>query len=445
MLVQIFLPSSPYLGDPLTNVPLGPLYVAAGAQKLGHEVVLTSLLEGNISDEDVAPADVFMIGFVTPQFDEAVRLCHHIRRIHPGSIIIAGGPHPTVRPNEVLRAGFDLVVIGEADNVLEEVLSRAKKGGIIVGPLVQRLDLVPFPARRLLAESHLQNDSFAVMKRDYGTGITSLMCSRGCPYDCTFCANAVAGKRTRFRSPENILDEVQEVIEDFGISTFKIQDDTFTLRKDFVFALSKASQGRFGTSVVYRAHTRVDDFDEEVARSLLAMNVRTIGLGFESGSQTVLDKAKKHITVEQNLHAAKIAREAGFDVVIGFILFGLPGESHETVEETKRFLEEIRPYVDVIDLSTAIPYPGSAIGDYPERFDSKILCQDYRRYWTVNQGDVIFLPSGMSVEEYKELRLDLFRHLIQLGWIKEEWKHDAIAWLLDETQELSGKYVKRFN
>lgn len=437
MLVQIFLPSSSYLSDPLTILPLGPLYVAAGIQELGHEVILTSLLDdADICDGDIMPADAFMIGFVTPQFDEAVRLCHRVRRVHPGAAIIAGGPHPTVRPKEVLRAGFDLVVTGEADSVLEEVLAKAKaKGrGIVSGFPVKNLDSVPFPARNLLPASHLWNDQVAIMRQDYGgVGIASLVCSRGCPYDCAFCGNPVTGRGTRFRSPGNILGEVQAIIEEFGITSFRIQDDTFTLRKEFVFALSEASRRRFGDSVAYRVHTRVDVFDEEVAQTLLAMNTRMISFGFESGSQTVLNAVNKGTTVEQSLKAAKIAKRAGFDTVSGFLIFGLPGESAETLDETKQFLEQIRPYVDGMSVGTTIPYPGSAIGDYPEEFNSRILCKDYGRYWTVNQEDVIFLPSGIpSIETYKELRIEFFRQLIELGWVRKEWKDDAIGWLLED-------------
>ena len=84
-----------------------------------------------------------------------------------------------------------------------------------------------------------------------------------------------------------------------------------------------------------------------------------------------------------------------------------------------------------MNLATTIPYPGSAIGENPEAFDAKILCRDYRRYWIVNQEDVLLLPDGIpTIEAYDELRRSLFRHLIKLGWRKKEWESDAISDLL---------------
>ncbi len=436
MLIQIFIPSSPYLADPLTNVPLGPLYVAAEVRHLGHDVIVTSLLSNAIVyDDEIVNADLFMIGFATPQFDEVVRLCHYIKRVRPGALVIAGGPHPTVRIKETIDAGFDSVVVGEIEGVLGRILTDTEGGSldtVYEGGMIIDLDAIPFPARDLLLDNHIHNDEAAVMKRDYtGQGVVSLMCTRGCPFNCAFCSNPVMGRRVRYRSPSNVMDEVEWVVDKLGVSSFKIQDDTFTLNKDYVKRISEESARRFGRDVNYRINTRVDVFDRDVANSLLAMNVKVVAFGFESGSQGVLDKVNKRITIGQSMDAARIAREAGFDSVVGLMMFGLPGESAETVAEYKQFLTAIRPYVDVMNLATTIPYPGSPIGDNPKAFDCKIMSGDYRRYWIVNQGDVLLLPNGIaSVGEYNNLRASLFRHMIELGWVKEEWGSDAIAWLM---------------
>ena len=443
MSIQIFIPSSPYLDDPLTNVPLGPLYVAASVRNLGHEVVVTSLLADAISyDDEMMNADLFMIGFSTPQFDEAVKICHYIKRIKsPNAIVIAGGPHPTVRSAETIRAGFDSVIIGEAEGVLKDILAGIGSGSdpeaIYRGDLVHDLDAIPFPSRDLLIESHVRNDEEAVMKRLYsGQGVVSLMCTRGCPYNCAFCSNPVMSRIMRRRSPDNVMDEIAWVIDSLGVTSFKIQDDTFTLDKSYVKELSEASQSRFGDKVTYRLNTRVNCFDEEVAGYLLDMNAVLVAFGFESGSQRVLDNVNKKITIEQSINAAKIAKGMGFDSVIGLMMFGLPGECRETIDEYKDFLTKIRPHVDVMNLATTIPYPGSPIGDNPSSFNCEILSSDYSRYWIVNQDDILLLPDTISsIEEYKALRIELFRHMIKLGWVKEEWKSDAIAWLLEEDNE----------
>jgi len=436
MLIQIFIPSSPYLADPLTNVPLGPLYVAAEVRHLGHDVIVTSLLSNAIVyDDEIVNADLFMIGFATPQFDEVVRLCHYIKRVRPGALVIAGGPHPTVRIKETIDAGFDSVVVGEIEGVLGRILTDTEGGSldtVYEGGMITDLDAIPFPARDLLLDNHIHNDEAAVMKRDYtGQGVVSLMCTRGCPFNCAFCANPVMGRKVRYRSPENVMDEVAWVVDNLGVSSFKIQDDTFTLSQKYVKELAVASKARFGDSVTYRINTRVDMFDKEIAGYLVDMNTRLVAFGFESGSQRVLNAVNKKITIEESLKAARIAKEAGFDSVIGLMMFGLPLESKETVGEYKEFLTQIRPYVDVMNLATTIPYPGSAIGDHPASFGCEILSSDYTRYWIVNQEDVLLLPDTISsVEEYNTLRTDLFRHMIELGWVKEEWGSDAIAWLM---------------
>jgi anaerobic magnesium-protoporphyrin IX monomethyl ester cyclase len=468
--IHCILPSSPWLADSKTNIPLGVLYIAAVLRQDGHEVVVTSMLdkryEGNIHlRPDVMDADIHMFGFCTPQFGEALELAAYIKDRNPEAILVAGGPHPSYEPREVLEAGrqdayhfkgplrarrdyraadgrrlFDSVVIMEGEQAVRQLLTDLDANQL--QPLysgdkqdLPDLDVVPFPAWDLLPEDHICNDGTAVMKRAFVESpkwpghypVMSLIGTRGCPYKCTYCSTPWIGQKPRYRSPKNIIAEMRAAM-DAGVYQFKFQDDTYTLHRTKLRELAEAIHAEFGPdSFACRVHTRVNTMDDHVAESLKLMNCKVVCFGIESGSQAVLDANQKGTKVAQNTSAVINAKAHGFDTV-SFLVAGLAGETPETARETMAWIKSVRGSLDYCNLAVGIPYPGSRFWTHPTESGIEIVDFNYDNTWIVGfsaRDEILVRPHGCTVEEMFQIKKEMFDFLVAEGYAKAEWDEDV--------------------
>lgn len=470
MKVHCIIPSSPWLADSKTNIPLGVLYIASVLRDAGHQVTLTSRL--GLSDkppfiwsDQALNSDAHLIGFCTPQFNEAIDLASDLRSHCPGSLIVAGGSHPSYEPTETITAinqwsehqssqlpsrrdytknryhslasgaqpVFDCAVVMEGEQVILKLLSDYQSGHLqktYYGDKLQipNLDSVPFPAWDLLPPDHLHNDGIAVMKRPYFPGgVLSLIGTRGCPYKCIYCSTPWIGQKPRYRSSSNIITEMSKAM-DLGIRMFKFQDDTYTLHKSKLRELALDIHSAFGSdSFACRIHTRVNTMDDHIAESLRLMNCKVTCFGIESGSQAVLDANWKGTTVKQNFEALRCAKENGF-YTIAFLVTGLAGETQTTSLETQFWLKSVRPYLDSCNLAVGIPYPGSRYWTHPHESKIQILDYNYDHYWIVgfsSRNQILVRPYGISVEEMMRIKSEMFQFLRAEGWAKDEWDQDS--------------------
>lgn len=468
--IHCILPSSPWLADSKTNIPLGVLYIAAVLREQGHEVVVTSMLdkryEGNIHLRDeVMDADVHMFGFCSPQFGEALELAAYIKDRNPDALLVAGGPHPSYEPKETFEAGrqdayhikgplrqrrdyraadgrrlFDTVVIMEGERAVLQLLTDWDANRLqpyYYGDKadITDLDEVPFPAWDLLPEDHIFNDGIAVMKRPYhestvkpGTyPVMSLIGTRGCPYKCTYCSTPWIGQKPRYRSPKNVIAEMRKAM-DAGVRMFKFQDDTYTLHRTKLRELAEAIHAEFGPDAFScRVHTRVNTMDDHVAESLKLMNCKVVCFGIESGSQRVLDANQKGTKVAQNTSAILKAHDHGFHT-IAFLVAGLAGETPETARETMDWLRGVHGKLDSCNLAVGIPYPGSRFWTHPQESGIDILDYNYDNQWIVGfsaRDEIIVRPHGCTVDEMFKIKEDTFRFLVEYGWAKAEWDEDV--------------------
>lgn len=468
--IHCILPSSPWLADSKTNVPLGVLYIAGLLREQGHEVVVTSMLdkryEGNIHLPDhVMDSDVHMFGFCTPQFGEALELAAYIKDRTPDALLVAGGPHPSYEPKEVKEAGrqdayhykgtlsrrrdysakdgkplFDTVIVMEGEVATLQMLSDWDAGQLqpfYYGDKADAMDLdaIPFPAWDLLPHDHIYNDGVAVMKKRYfesnvvpGTWpVMSMIGTRGCPYKCTYCSTPWIGQKPRYRSPHNIIGELKKAL-DLGIRQVKWQDDTYTLHKTKLRELASAIHAEFGDNTfASRIHTRVNTMDDHVAESLKMMSAKVTCFGIESGSQKVLDANWKGTKVQQNTDALKKAKEHGF-YTIAFLVAGMAGETLETAYETMDWLKSVKPYLDSCNLAVGIPYPGSRWWTHPDESGIEIRDYNYDNQWIVGfsaRDEILVRPHGSTVEEMFRIKKDMFDFLVSEGWAKAEWDEDV--------------------
>jgi radical SAM superfamily enzyme YgiQ (UPF0313 family) len=462
MNVHCILPSSPWLADSKTNIPLGLLYIAASLREAGHQVSVTSLLSRKHNDalsfsDEALGADLHLVSMCTPQFNEALEIAAHIKDRNPHAILIAGGPHASYEAAEVKTAGrqeayhihgplrtrrqyyaeyaggslFDSVVLGEGENIIHKVLADVQQHALqpyyYGDTLLPDVNAVPYPAWDLLPADHIHNDGIAVMKHAYYPGgVMSLIGTRGCPFHCTFCSGPRIGLKPRFRSPENVLGEMRAVMQ-LGVRMFKFQDDTMTWNKKHLDQLSRTLANGLDPGYAVRCHTRVNVMDDEIATILRRMNTKVTCFGFESGSQQVLDRCHKRTTVEQGTQALQVAKAHGF-YTIAFLVFGLPGETEATMHETMRWLESVHPYLDSCNLAVTIPYPGSQLWAQPYENGIEILNYNYDSYWIVgfaSREEVLVRPLDMSAQKMVELKARMFQFLCDHGWAKPEWAADA--------------------
>ena len=338
--------------------PLGPAYVAAALRDAGHAV---ELLDCTFLSRDealaralAAEAEVVGIYAMATLTRDSLWLAGRLRG-HCG-LLVAGGPAPTCDP-AAFTEGFDVVVRGEAEQSMPEIVAAYESGGHVAAlptprPLAADLDAIAFPARELFPNERY----IASAKKKYGYAITTVMSTRGCPFDCEFCSNVVQGGSYRERSPGNVLDEVEEALA-LGYDRISFADDVFTLDRRRVAAVCDEIARR-GLRFAWECLGRVDSLDFETARLMKGAGCSRIFFGIESGNDEILRLMNKRITTRQAGQAVRAAHAAGLEVGAFFIVY-YPGETDDTVLETLRFAGSLP--LDYLGLTMPYPLPGTAL------------------------------------------------------------------------------------
>ena len=342
---------------------MGPLYLAAVLKKDGHAVQVIDLAGGrNIPQVE---ADYIGITATTPQFPLAVELRNIIKNRNPYQKVIIGGPHASVNPDECKRY-FDHVCIGEGEHY---VLALKQGIDLITSPYINDLDDIPFPDWDAidLSQYHYFIDSKRTM---------NILTSRGCPYACAFCCKAPWGQKIRYRSAENVIEEIG-LLRTRGYEGLMLYDDEFFLneKRDLQIALALGEAG-----MVWRCFSRADVIMRHTAliKVAAANGLREMLIGCESGSNILLDNINKGTNTWINEEAICFLKSLKVRVKVAIII-GLPGETPDTIKETERFVEKVKP--DSVDFTVLRVMPGSDIWKHPEKYDIK-FSPDYKPYKT---------------------------------------------------------------
>lgn len=384
--ITLINPPSPFLLDQLMMPPLGILYVAAALKKQGVEVELVDLALG---EQKIPWSDAYGITANTPQFPFIKQFMNKSPFPNPDAKTCIGGPHATLRPEECLGLGFDAIISGEGECSVFDFLGGAQ--GIINAPVILDIDTIPFPDRTLVQDYDYRVD---------GKWTTTIMTSRGCPFNCAFCCKNWVG--VRYRSWQNIVEELEE-IKAIGYEGIQFEDDAvwYDPKRDL-----KVFECLRDLGLVWRAPMRADFVTKERAKIMASSGCKEVFIGVESGSDTILTTINKGTTVQQNKDALKTLHEVGVGVKIGIVL-GLPGESEKTLKETWSFCEEMESCITAFGITTLVPYPGSPIHDYPEKFD--VQFDKTRTYEPHTGGDCIVSTSFLSNCEISDWRKAFYR------------------------------------
>ena len=238
-----------------------------------------------------------------------------------------------------------------------------KKGNKLIHnkgrPLIKNLDELPFPAREFLP-----NESY--YSALYKNPFTFILAGRGCPHQCIYCAGPqlMSGRGYRFRSPENVVGEIKHIKKNFKLKSVLFNDDTLNVNKKHVLELCDLMvKEKIG--MPWAAYSRVDSVDEEIANAMKKAGCFLVKVGYESGCDSLLKSMKKgaRATTEQARKATKYFKDAEIQVH-GTFVFGMPGETAETIRKTIEFAKELD--IDFVQFSIAQPYPGTEFYKYLE-------------------------------------------------------------------------------
>ena len=302
---------------------------------------------------------------------EMIRLCRSL-----GSWVVVGGPEPASYARQYLEQGADVIVEGEGEETLEELLRhrsegrpqslaeiegicfRDKAGGIVrtpSRPMIRELDRLPFPDRGAIDQKRYMD----VWRRHHGRGPVSIITSRGCPYTCSWCSHGVYGFSYRSRSAQNVADEVEQLMRTCQPDMLWYADDVFTMNRKWLFSFSNELQKR-NLRIPFETISREDRLDSEVIRELAAMGCFRLWIGAESGSQPILDAMQRRTSASRVVEMVRLLQDNGIEAGL-FIMLGYAGEQREDVEATLTFLKSASP--DRFLTTVAYPIKGTAYFD----------------------------------------------------------------------------------
>lgn len=355
------------------NPPLGIAYIAAVLEEAGVGV---EVLDANALD--LAPVEVSnyiknggyeVVGFsiLTPAHDYCTDVA---KRLPPGILKIAGGNQADALYEDFLAAGFDVCVLGEGEHTmlelaqgkeLSEVKGIAYRDGDQVVTTERRHfinpDEIPFPARHLLPGNGVNLPYRSAYTQFFPW--TGIFTSRGCPYDCNFCFKSTFGYKFRPRSVENVIAEIDFLKKTYALNELDFYDDVFNFDLGRAEAILDAIiQRNFNIHLRCTNGLRADKITERFVSKLKKAGCCYVAFGIESGDQGILNMIPKKETLEEIERAVALTKKAGI-TTCGFFIFGLLGDTSETMQRTLDFAKQLR--LDVASFTIATPYPGTKL------------------------------------------------------------------------------------
>jgi anaerobic magnesium-protoporphyrin IX monomethyl ester cyclase len=386
--ICLITPPSAFLLDERVFMNLGILKVAAVLEQAGHRVEMLDL-SGVENFEEVAAmhaasskSRIFGLTATTPQLPATTKITAVLRKARPDARIILGGPHITLvnaaykrekasgidgratSAYRKLEGMFDVLVAGDGEDAvflaLQDSPPKLIDADDAQSPLFltnSRLTATPYPARHLV-------DAASYRYTIDGLPALSVIAQLGCPFECGFCGGRESPmlRRIRMRTTENIVAELEEIHRDYGVNAFMLYDDELNVNPRMIELMRaiRALQDRLGVEFRLRGFIKSQLFTDEQAEAMKQAGFRWILTGFESGSPRILQNINKRATREENTRCMDIARRHDLKVK-ALMSIGHPGESEETIRDTRDWLLEVKP--DDFDVTIITTYPGTPYYD----------------------------------------------------------------------------------
>lgn len=441
------------INEATIEVPLGILYIASFLESKGYNCGVIDANAVALSESEVIKKifeiSPLAIGISANAFTyrAALSYARQIKRINPAMPVILGGPQPTAAPELCLEEGFvDAVVVKEGEFAAYKIMENLKSqrhpfkdvdgvlykdnARILRIPFQKRItdiDKLPFPAYHLLPA--LKYYKSRIRKWPFMGIITS----RGCPFQCSFCSKDVFGNEVTFRSPLNVISEIEFLVKHKGIRQIDILDDNFTLDKDRCAKICDLIiKKSFKIAINLQSGVRADNIDRELILLLKRAGVFKIAFGVESGDENTLKRIKKDISLEKILQVNQWARRAGM-ITVGFFMVGLPYETKESAEKTIDFVKKMNPHI--ANFMIAIPFYGTALYNLIEK-DGKFIMDTKNGVSSGFYGKGVFFELGDFKQEdiehfykkaYKNFYFRLSKIIDLLGSLRSP---KELIWLL---------------
>lgn len=382
--IGFILPSSDYLfdpfkGDPHTHFQILTVLESHFGDKVNLSLIDLRGIKREFAMYHIPECDVYLYSVYTLDYYELLSIAIYLRERYPKAKHIAGGPHATVFQEECLKT-FDSLIIGDGEisiiqaikDIMNSNLKRIYKQTSPVD-----INLYPYPRRKYLSKSAVARKGLMTLKNTKGYDdllSTTVIFSRGCAYQCYFCAIPEYSSGIRYRDPDLVKAEIEYLKRDYDIEGISLLDEIgIPLNRKRAIPFLEAIRR---TEIVWKGQCRVDGITPEIARLAKESGCITMCLGVESVSQKSLDIINKKINIKRAKETISILKKNDIETRIYFIL-GLPGEPDDIVKQTWEFIEETAP--DVVYLSMLTIRPGTEMFNKPEKFGIKNINTDWSK------------------------------------------------------------------
>lgn len=444
--------------------PLNLILIAAYAEKLGWEV---QFIDGHAEQLEATEIlgrisrfqpDLIGLTATTPFFPAVYRLSEMFKE-KLNTPIMVGGPHISIMRENAMMDCFDYIFIGECELSISPFLKNFAKGSRLVttrgvmmrhegkliyhgdAPRLDDLDSAPLAAR------HLLKNELYVMGTLQGKKITaSMQMSRGCPYECVFCASDLYGRKVRRRNLENIMSELDTIVNGSNIKHIVFLDDTLTLNRKFIMAFCDEIEKR-NLKFTFEGGTRANLWDEPMVRRLQECGLIRISFGLESADPQVREIIKKKVPLESYDEANKLNNRLGIET-INSAMMGLPGDTRESVKKTIKFVANSKN-IHHITYNIAIPYPGTEMRRMALEGEHglKLMETDFGKYH--RYGSAIMEVNDLKREDLVELQKEALWEIYFKWWriIPMLKRHGITALItpgLSTLKLIISKYFRKF-
>lgn len=404
--------------------PLGIAYIGAVLEKAGHEVRLLDADAENLEIPDILQRireykpDIVGFSILTPLANIALEVCRQAKK-EMDFVSVFGNVHPATYPEMALLDGVDFVCAGEGEYAMLELVETLasgkdahkvpgfyyadKDGKLVFTGARSRvvLDEVPFPARHLLPMDKYRYmfPIYSDRRRIYA----SANFSRGCVYKCTFCSSPSQWEsKMSYRSADNIVAELKELKEKFGVNTFYIRDEVFTINKKNVTAICKKMIEE-KLDMHWFCYGRADHLDEKVLTQMRDAGCLMVKIGVETGDAEIMKKIKKGETLEQLERAFRLCDKLHLYTHASFMI-GHPWDDRATIQRTIDFAKRINADTTVFPIST--PFPGTELWDVVKK-ENLLLTEDFSQYGYIESP--VAKTLYLSAEEIMNLQKKALR------------------------------------
>tara|TARA_Y100000310_G_C20700067_1_gene828941 strand:+ start:2341 stop:3777 length:1437 start_codon:yes stop_codon:yes gene_type:complete len=398
--------------------PLGLLYIASALEE-EHDVSVLDLNAAGTGKEGLIrflrKENPEVVGMSTTSFTfhHSLRVATLIKEFNKNIKIILGGPHTNYYPSETLsHEEFDILIRGEGEVTVVELARELEKKGnlrevegisykdenekVVHNPnrkLIENLDEIKFPAKHLINN----RDYYTIVAK--GFPFTTMLTSRGCPYNCLMCDQPF-GSKFRMRSAGNVVDEIEQCMDKFNIKEFFMYDDTFTLSKKRTLEICKEIKDR-KLDIIWDIRARVDTLDEESIRALAGAGCGRAYYGVEAGDEKILKILRKNITIEQAKKIVGLSKKYGMDTFC-YYMIGSPEETEATIKKTIEASKYIDSDYAVFQLTT--PHPHTDL--YDLAFKKGLMKEDYWAKYTLAKKEPTELCPIFETEELTREKLE---------------------------------------